>query len=237
MIYSFTNYFILFQVSSLNTSGSEKSSGVLGGSSGPGSGILGSGSGGGLSSTSVGYSLHQPQGDKQHGVTRAGYLLKKSEGKMRRVWLKRRCRIQAEGFLDICHADETKPPTRVNLLTCQIKLASEDKRCFDLISYNRTYHFQAEDENDQRAWMSVLVNCKECALLRAFDDRGGAGGGGGTSGSGGGNGLLELQQAIIRHVQRMPGNDRCCDCNSTNGSYAHNNFANFFLSQNNKAKK
>ncbi|XP_067010405.2 arfGAP with SH3 domain, ANK repeat and PH domain-containing protein isoform X2 [Anabrus simplex] len=158
----------------------------------------------------AGYSLHQLQGDKQHGVTRTGHLLKKSEGKMRRVWQKRRCRVQAEGFLDICHADETKPPTRVNLLTCQIKLVPDDKRCFDLISYNRTYHFQAEDEADQRAWMSVLVNCKEGALLRAFDDSG-------KSGSGKLNpSLLELQQAIIRYVQKLPGNDRCCDCNSQN---------------------
>lgn len=82
----------------------------------------------------AGYSLHQLQGDKHHGVTRTGHLLKKSEGKMRRVWQKRKCRVQAEGYLDICHADESKPPTRVNLLTCQIKLVPEDKRSFDLIS-------------------------------------------------------------------------------------------------------
>lgn len=161
-------------------------------------------------SSAGGYSLHQLQGDKQHGVTRSGHLLKKSEGKMRRVWQKRRCRVQAEGFLDICHADESKPPTRVNLLTCQIKMVPDDKRCFDLISYNRTYHFQAEDEADQRAWMSVLVNCKEGALMRAFDDSG-------RTGSGKLNpSLLELQQAIIRYVQKLPGNDRCCDCSSQN---------------------
>ncbi|KAJ4450398.1 hypothetical protein ANN_01822, partial [Periplaneta americana] len=164
----------------------------------------------GASEKGAGYSLHQLQGDKQHGVTRTGHLLKKSEGKMRRVWQKRRCRVQAEGFLDICHADETKPPTRVNLLTCQIKLVPDDKRCFDLISYNRTYHFQAEDEADQRAWMSVLVNCKEGALMRAFDDSGKSGGGKLNPS------LLELQQAIIRYVQKLPGNDRCCDCNSQN---------------------
>ena len=58
---------------------------------------------------------------------------------MRRVWQKRRCRVQAEGFLDICHADESKPPTRVNLLTCQIKLVPDDKRCFDLISCKSIY--------------------------------------------------------------------------------------------------
>ncbi|KAJ1527456.1 hypothetical protein ONE63_007433 [Megalurothrips usitatus] len=160
---------------------------------------------------SGGYSLHQLQAcDKQAGITRTGHLLKKSEGKMRRVWQKRKCCVQAEGFLDICHADESKPPTKVNLLTCQIKLVPDDKRCFDLISYNRTYHFQAEDEADQRAWMSVLVNCKEGALHRAFDDSGKSGG------SKINPSLLELQQAIIRYVQKLPGNDRCCDCNSQN---------------------
>lgn len=82
----------------------------------------------------TGYSLHQLQGDKNHGITRNGHLLKKSEGKVRRVWQKRRCRVTADGFLDIYHADETKTPTRVNLLTCQIKPVADDKRGFDLIS-------------------------------------------------------------------------------------------------------
>lgn len=176
----------------------------------------------------AGYSLHQLQGDKHHGVTRSGHLLKKSEGKMRRVWQKRKCRVQAEGYLEICHADESKPPTKVNLLTCQIKVVPDDKRGFDLISCkgdrrksvfyvrcfadNRTYHFQAEDEADQHAWMSVLINCKEMALMKAFDNSG-------KTGSDKVNhSLIELQQAIIRYIQKIPGNDRCCDCNSQNGN-------------------
>lgn len=53
---------------------------------------------------------------------------------MRRVWQKRKCCVQPEGFLDIFHADETKTPTRVNLLTCQIKRVPDDKRAFDLVS-------------------------------------------------------------------------------------------------------
>ncbi|KAK9889910.1 hypothetical protein WA026_008716 [Henosepilachna vigintioctopunctata] len=163
-----------------------------------------------IDKSAAGYSLHQLQGDKHHGVTKTGHLLKKSEGKMRRVWQKRKCRVQAEGYLDICHADESKSPTRVNLLTCQIKPVPDDKRGFDLISYNRTYHFQAEDEADQYAWMSVLINCKEMALMKAFDD---------SSKTGGdkvNHSLIELQQAIIRYIQKIPGNDRCCDCNSQN---------------------
>ncbi|XP_017775040.1 PREDICTED: arf-GAP with SH3 domain, ANK repeat and PH domain-containing protein 2 isoform X2 [Nicrophorus vespilloides] len=160
--------------------------------------------------SAAGYSLHQLQGDKHQGYTRSGHLLKKSEGKMRRVWQKRKCKVKAEGYLEICHADESKPPTRVNLLTCQIKIVPEDKRGFDLISYNRTYHFQAEDEHDQHAWMSVLVNCRERALMKAFDA---------SSASGGdkvNHGFIELQQTIIRYIQRIPGNDHCCDCDSKN---------------------
>ncbi|XP_053615745.1 arfGAP with SH3 domain, ANK repeat and PH domain-containing protein isoform X1 [Plodia interpunctella] len=162
-----------------------------------------------VASSVGGYSLHQLQGDKQHGVTRSGYLLKKSEGKVRRVWQKRRCRVTAEGFLDIFHADENKPPARVNLLTCQIKVATDDKRAFDLVSYNRTYHFQADDENEQRAWTSVLINCKEGALMRAFHQQAGESNDSGHS-------LLDLQRSIIRAVRAMPGNQVCADCGSTN---------------------
>ncbi|XP_026758920.2 arfGAP with SH3 domain, ANK repeat and PH domain-containing protein isoform X2 [Galleria mellonella] len=162
-----------------------------------------------VASSVGGYSLHQLQGDKQHGVSRSGYLLKKSEGKVRRVWQKRRCRVTAEGFLDIFHADENKPPARVNLLTCQIKVASEDKRAFDLVSYNRTYHFQADDENEQRAWTSVLINCKDGALMRAFHQQAGESNDSGHS-------LLDLQRSIIRAVRAMPGNQVCADCSSTN---------------------
>lgn len=154
----------------------------------------------------TGYSLYQLQGDKHHGITRSGHLLKKSEGKVRRVWQKRRCRVTSDGFLDICHADESKPPTRVNLLTCQIKPVPDDKRGFDLISYNRPYHFQAEDEADQKAWMAVLVNCKEKALIKSFQHANPQ-----ISPS-----LVELQKTIIRYVQNLPGNDQCCDCGSKN---------------------
>lgn len=60
--------------------------------------------------------------------------------------------------------------------------------------------------------MSVLVNCREMALMKAFDD---------SSKTGSdkvSHSLLELQQTIIKYIQRMEGNDRCCDCNSQNGT-------------------
>lgn len=88
------------------------------------------------------------------------------------------------------------------------------KKCiiFHLFIDNRTYHFQAEDENEQRAWTSVLVNCKEGALMRAFHQQAGESNDSGHS-------LLDLQRSIIRAVRAMPGNQVCADCGSTNGMF------------------
>ena len=108
-----------------------------------------------------------PKGDPNLGNKKAGYLNKRSEGRLRNVWQRRRCQAQ-EGFLEIYHADETKPPTKVNLLTCQMRPVAEERLCFDVVSYNRTYHFQAENETDREEWMSVLLNSKDRALNQAF---------------------------------------------------------------------
>lgn len=83
--------------------------------------------------------FYLPQGNQHYGTTKTGYLSKKSDGKMRRVWQKRRCEVADGGFLSIYHSDESKPPTRLNLLTCQLKLpyqnqGDERQRCFDLVS-------------------------------------------------------------------------------------------------------
>ena len=97
-----------------------------------------------MTDKNAGYSLHQFRGDKQLGVTKSGYLFKKSDRKMMRVWQRRRCFVRCEGFLEVYHADETKVPNRVNLLICQIKMVPDDKRSFDLVSCKIfiIHHFQ-----------------------------------------------------------------------------------------------
>ncbi|XP_062849937.1 arf-GAP with SH3 domain, ANK repeat and PH domain-containing protein 1a [Trichomycterus rosablanca] len=146
-----------------------------------------------------GYSMHQLQGNKEFGSEKKGYLMKKSVG-IRKVWQRRKCSVKG-GILTISHATSNRQPVRLNLLTCQVK-PGEDKKCFDLISHNRTYHFQAEDEQEFVIWISVLTNSKEEALNMAF--RG--------EQSAGDDGLEDLTKAIIEDVLRMPGNDMCCDC-------------------------
>uniref|UniRef100_A0AAQ4P880 ArfGAP with SH3 domain, ankyrin repeat and PH domain 2a n=1 Tax=Gasterosteus aculeatus aculeatus TaxID=481459 RepID=A0AAQ4P880_GASAC len=142
------------------------------------------------------YSLHQPRGNKEHGTERSGYLYKKSDGK---VWQKRKCTAK-NGYLTISHGTANRPPAKLNLLTCQVKHNPEEKRSFDLISHDRTYHFQAEDDQDCQIWISVLQNSKEEALNQAFK---------GDQHVGENNIVQELTKAILAEVKRMTGNDVC----------------------------
>ncbi|KAM7090556.1 LOW QUALITY PROTEIN: arf-GAP with SH3 domain, ANK repeat and PH domain-containing protein 1-like [Ciconia maguari] len=155
----------------------------------------------------VGYNMHQLQGNKQYGTEKSGTLFKKSDG-LRKVWQKRKCTI-SNGYLTISHSMLNRPPVKLNLLTCQVKPNMDDKKCFDLVSHNRTYRFLAEDEQDCVAWVSVLSNSKEEALNVAFSK---AQGGGESS-------WEELTRAIIEEVRGMPGNRECCDCSAPDPSW------------------
>ncbi|XP_027147263.1 arf-GAP with SH3 domain, ANK repeat and PH domain-containing protein 1 isoform X3 [Larimichthys crocea] len=159
-----------------------------------------------------GYNMHQLQGNKEFGSEKMGYLLKKSDG-LRKVWQRRKCSVKSGVFM-ISHATSNRQPVRLNLLTCQVKPSSEDKKCFDLISHNRTYHFQAEDESEFVSWVSVLTNSKEEALNVAFQ---------GGSQSSGVEEEEEFTKSIIDEVLRSPGNDTCCDCGATDPRWLSTN--------------
>uniref|UniRef100_A0A3B4D1H1 ArfGAP with SH3 domain, ankyrin repeat and PH domain 2b n=1 Tax=Pygocentrus nattereri TaxID=42514 RepID=A0A3B4D1H1_PYGNA len=160
----------------------------------------------------TGYSLHQLQGNKAYGTERSGMLSKRSEG-LRKVWQKRKCSVK-NGYLTICHATANTPPAKLNLLTCQVKCNPEEKKSFDLISHDRTYHFQAEDETECQIWVSVLQNSKEEALSNAFK---------GDQDEGENNIVQELTKAIVSEVKRMSGNDVCCDCGAPNPTWLSTN--------------
>uniref|UniRef100_UPI00398EBB52 arf-GAP with SH3 domain, ANK repeat and PH domain-containing protein 1 isoform X2 n=1 Tax=Pristiophorus japonicus TaxID=55135 RepID=UPI00398EBB52 len=157
------------------------------------------------------YSMHQLQGNKQYGTEKIGILYKKSDG-LRKVWQKRKCIIK-NCYLTISHGTPNRQPAKLNLLTCQVKPSLEDKKCFDLISHNRTYHFLADDEQDCMAWISVLTNCKQEALNVAFHEEH----------SSAENSIEDLTKAIIEDVQHMPGNSECCDCGAIDATWLSTN--------------
>ncbi|CAH8556121.1 unnamed protein product [Schistosoma turkestanicum] len=147
--------------------------------------------------TGVTYAAQPTQVNRAFGTKKSGFLLKKSDGKVKRVWQRRRVRI-ADGELCLYHADETKPPVRLTLLTCQVKLptenaendsnlnhsttgvgggsgaggnsiTSEGKFYFDLVSNSRTYNFQAEDEQEYEEWISILNNAMQEEFNKAMN--------------------------------------------------------------------
>ncbi|NXG52563.1 ASAP3 protein, partial [Psilopogon haemacephalus] len=160
-----------------------------------------------------GYSIHQHQGNKQHGTEKSGFLYKKSDG-IRKVWQKRKCGVKY-GCLTISHSTINRPPVKLNLLTCQVRPHAEEKKCFDLVTHNRTYHFQAEDEQECLVWVSVLQNSKDEALSNAFK--------GDPSGAAVAGGVQELTKVVISEVKNMPGNKQCCDCGALDPTWLSTN--------------
>uniref|UniRef100_A0A8B9BJQ6 ArfGAP with SH3 domain, ankyrin repeat and PH domain 3 n=1 Tax=Anser brachyrhynchus TaxID=132585 RepID=A0A8B9BJQ6_9AVES len=166
-----------------------------------------------------GYSIHQHQGNKQYGTEKSGFLYKKSDG-IRKVWQKRKCGVKY-GCLTISHSTINRPPVKLNLLTCQVRPHAEEKKCFDLVTHNRTYHFQAEDEQECVVWVSVLQNSKDEALSNAF--KGEPNGGAASAGGAADGGVQELTKLVIGEVKNMPGNKQCCDCGAPDPTWLSTN--------------
>ncbi|XP_041703097.2 arf-GAP with SH3 domain, ANK repeat and PH domain-containing protein 1-like isoform X2 [Coregonus clupeaformis] len=159
-----------------------------------------------------GYSIHQPQGNKKYGTEKSGFLQKRSDG-IRKVWQKRKCGVKY-GCLTISHSTINRPPAKLNLLTCQVRPNPDERRTFDLVTHNRTYHFQAEDEQECVIWVSVLQNSKEEALNTVL---------GGDQPQFQDSGLQELARAVITELRHMPGNESCADCGAHDPTWLSTN--------------
>ncbi|XP_044524659.1 arf-GAP with SH3 domain, ANK repeat and PH domain-containing protein 3 [Gracilinanus agilis] len=144
------------------------------------------------------------------------------EAPIRRVWQKRKCGVKY-GCLTISHSTINRPPVKLTLLTCQVRPSAEEKKCFDLVTHNRTYHFQAEDEHECEAWVSVLQNSKDEALSSAFHGESGGGLQGSPGGAGLDGDLRDFTRLVIAEIKGRPGNGHCCDCGASDPTWLSTN--------------
>lgn len=101
-------------------------------------------------------------GGQRVTVLRSGYLLKKSSN-LRKEWNRRFFVLDSLGMLYYYSCkekkDKTTPQNTVQLLTSTIKMDAEDaslRYCFRVVSPEKTYTLQAEDELDRREWVEAL---------------------------------------------------------------------------------
>jgi len=85
-----------------------------------------------------------------------GYLYKKSNHMLHPVWKKRYFVVTGGMLLE---KKELNTVNCVPLLTCSAKPRADiDKRCFELVTPDKSYIMQAESEEAQVQWVSVLQN-------------------------------------------------------------------------------
>ncbi|VDK17663.1 unnamed protein product, partial [Anisakis simplex] len=163
-------------------------------------------------STSV-HQQQQQQSSNDERIDLNGYLFKKTNNKLHKLWQKRRCRLH-DGYFCISHSDESLAPVTMDLRISDCKPSADDPKAFDFYCRDRTYHLQAETEALLQQWILALKQEMERVKSKMLtsDDQ--------TSSSVWLNQNASTErdtndQLCINTLKALPGNLRCADCSST----------------------
>ena len=75
------------------------------------------------------------------GPHKFGFLKRQMAGRLRSSWQKRGCEVR-NGFLKIIETEGSQEPTKVSLVTCEMRPDDENKLNFSVTAGKDTYYFQ-----------------------------------------------------------------------------------------------
>ena len=143
-------------------------------------------------------------GNESYGTETNGKLFKKIQSLFQH-WQKSDCEVK-DGHLYISTGDDIRPPTKIEILTLDVKKCPDEEFVFDIKTPQKSYKFKALDEKDFQKWMNVILNAKRKVHEEIW----------GSTQSIISNDELDgnLIHQITNHIKNVPGNEKCCDCGS-----------------------
>ncbi|KAL1914829.1 uncharacterized protein VTP21DRAFT_7921 [Calcarisporiella thermophila] len=172
-----------------------------------------------------------------HPVIKSGYLFKKGNQRVMQTWARRYFSIQNEMLVYTSRGKPSKDEEQtaaVNLRLCNVKVADQaDRRfCFEVISPQRSYLLQAENEEEMHDWIQCLRNATKNALHSDAimdihtpnlspdgNELFPPGSDPFTGAPSNGSNRQHLQQ-----MREMPGNEMCADCRAPDPNWASTSF-------------
>ncbi|KAI9189618.1 hypothetical protein H9P43_001051 [Blastocladiella emersonii ATCC 22665] len=174
----------------------------------------------------------------QEPTLKAGYLLKKNQAqRMRVTWSRRYFAIRGELLVYSQRDKDIEPVVAVNLRLSTVKPCDERRYTFQIISSQKTYTLQAENDEDMNSWIEALQKGIGNALHSA-----GPPSPHGTSRTSGGkkevlgkqqlqaeevspqileaNRAMEEQKQVVARIRAVDGNNACCDCGAEDPEWA-----------------
>ncbi|XP_060603418.1 arf-GAP with coiled-coil, ANK repeat and PH domain-containing protein 2-like isoform X2 [Ruditapes philippinarum] len=180
----------------------------------------------------------KPDVEVENGVHMEGYLFKKTKHAFK-AWVRRWFSIEENQLRYQKRSKDTSVTVmEEDLRLCTVKPAYDlDRRfCFEVLSPTRSHMLQAHTEEEFQTWVSAIQSGVTKAFRAAEKRNSDAGLNESTSSSKGGNSTSDLSaldspapeaekkkskaQMQIEKLYSIPGNSKCCDCESPDPRWA-----------------
>ncbi|KAJ8416627.1 hypothetical protein AAFF_G00325050 [Aldrovandia affinis] len=164
--------------------------------------------------------------DASSGIAMEGYLYKRASNAFK-TWSRRWFTIQKSQLVYQKKFKDQLTVVVEDLRLCTVKPCMDNERrfCFEVVSPSKSCLLQADSERQQQGWISAVQN----SIASAFQDhresshspRGRERCSSVSAISGGLSGEQEnAGKEALEEVQKIPGNNQCCDCGESGPDWA-----------------